>query len=275
MNKSNLNKEVYNERYYSMARRASEDISHNRGLRIFKEIAKNKSKILECGCGEGTKLNLISEHSGEVYGDDYSLEAIKIARKTYPSIKFKMGSIERLSYKGSTFDFVYTAFVLEHTTNPEIIIKEMIRVTKKGGYIGIICPNFGSFCYRSPCSKENLLLRSLKIIFRDIFIVFLNKNRLYWHRVEPIATSDTFEPDWDTTIEPSLITTMNFLSNHRNLKVVDASSLWELYNQCEPKMKYGKTIIKIVTHMCFILGKLKLYPFKYWGPLQFILVRKI
>lgn len=274
MIETNLKSKIYNKDYYLLAKSASLDFHKNPGLKTFKIIANNKETVLECGCGEGTKLSEISKKSKKAYGVDFSSKAIKMAKISYPKINFKQGNIENLPYKDESFDFVYTAFVLEHLENPELTIKDIVRVTKKGMYIGLICPNFGSFCYRSPCNKDNLFIRSVRIILRDVFICLLNKKNLYWDKVESIADENHYKPDWDTTIEPSLITTLNFLRKF-NIQIIEKSSLWELYNQPKPKINIGKNIIILVSKVCCFLGKLNIYPFKYWGPQLFIVMRKL
>ena len=274
MIENELKSKIYNKYYYRLAQSASLECHKNPGLESFKIIANNKEAVLECGCGEGTKLSEITTKSKNAYGIDFSSKAIKMAKMNYPIINFKQGDIEKLPYKNECFDFVYTAFVLEHTDNPELALKEMIRVTKIGGYIGLICPNFGSFCYRSPCSNEILIKRSIYILLRDIFMPFFGKNTLHWQKVKPIATAQNYKSDWDTTIEPSLITTLHFLSNFENLRIIKKSSIWELFTATQPKVKYGKFVIKSINYICFVLGRSKIFPFKYWGPQLFIVLEK-
>lgn len=48
---------------------------------------------------------------------------------------------KKLPIKDETYDFVIASEVLEHTLYPRKIIKEMIRITKKGGMIIITLPN--------------------------------------------------------------------------------------------------------------------------------------
>ncbi len=47
-----------------------------------------------------------------------------------------------MQFNNNSFDFVYCYTVIEHVQNVEQSIKEMIRVTKKGGYIYINCPDY-------------------------------------------------------------------------------------------------------------------------------------
>ena len=42
---------------------------------------------------------------------------------------------ENLPFEDNTFDFIFCYTVIEHVQNVEMAIEEMIRVTKKNGYI--------------------------------------------------------------------------------------------------------------------------------------------
>ena len=58
-----------------------------------------------------------------------------------PEVKKWDGESNRLPFKNNTFDEVYSRCFLEHCMNPGSVIKEMVRVTKKGGKIRIITDN--------------------------------------------------------------------------------------------------------------------------------------
>ncbi len=93
-------------------------------------------RTLNVGCGNST------------YGTDFV--------DLYPSrpeIKKCNISKEKLPYKANTFDKVYSSFVFEHLANPEFVLKEMVRVLKKGGEIEIHTNNAGWWAYHNFKSK--------------------------------------------------------------------------------------------------------------------------
>jgi len=47
-------------------------------------------------------------------------------------LPFVVGDIQQLPYKDKTFDFVYSAHVIEHIDNPELACEEMMRVASRG-----------------------------------------------------------------------------------------------------------------------------------------------
>lgn len=90
-------------------------------------------KILDVGCGEGVGLNrLMDKGIGKnLEGIDYSKEALILAKKFYPGIKFKQGDIYCLPYGENEFDLIICSEVLEHLDKPEKAVAEMKRVTNK------------------------------------------------------------------------------------------------------------------------------------------------
>lgn len=90
-------------------------------------------RILDVGCGEGVGLNhLQSKNIGKyLEGIDYSKEALILAKKFYPSLKFRQGDIYKLPYRENEFDLVICSEVLEHLDKPEKAVGEMKRVTNK------------------------------------------------------------------------------------------------------------------------------------------------
>ncbi len=59
-----------------------------------------------------------------------------------------VGNAEKLPFKNEEFEEVFSRFFLEHLPRKkaELAVKEMFRVTKKGGFVEIIVPNIAYFC---------------------------------------------------------------------------------------------------------------------------------
>jgi ubiquinone/menaquinone biosynthesis C-methylase UbiE len=52
---------------------------------------------------------------------------------------------EALPFGDESFDVVYSANVLEHTDNPELVVGESLRVLRRGGLFHMEMPNFLSY----------------------------------------------------------------------------------------------------------------------------------
>lgn len=111
-------------------------------------VLKNKT-ILDVGCGTGGFAIAASFRGCRVYAIDPDKEALKIAKEKTKLLKlevnFEKEEAENLPYKKNFFDFVYSYTVLEHVQNVQKALKEIVRVTKRGGLIYINFPNYAAF----------------------------------------------------------------------------------------------------------------------------------
>lgn len=123
---------------------------------ITRNIAENDKKILEAGHGSGRNCIGLAEKfpKSKIIGIDLSKDSIKIARlgatkRNLKNVSFMIGNIFHLPFKNNYFDVCFNQGVIEHFYNYETIIKEMIRVTRRGGKIIIAVPNKHNLIHRS------------------------------------------------------------------------------------------------------------------------------
>lgn len=95
---------------------------------------KSRIRILEVGCGYASNsLFLSADKRFEVFCVDSSKTVVskvkKIIKNTF------LCDAKNLKFKNNYFDVVFSSGLIEHFKNPAPIIKEIIRVTKKGGAI--------------------------------------------------------------------------------------------------------------------------------------------
>lgn len=235
------------EEYYRVAHEASLNSTHPAVLEI-KQAALSAKKILDLGCGDGTRLGLLKTDAEKV-GVDISDYAIKKARKEYPNINFLETNIESLPFPDESFDLVYSMFVLEHVGSPGKVLTEAVRALKKGGEIILAAPNFGAPNRRSPNSKEGKLSKLLQIFGKP------DENFLGWTKVKPMKGK--YFIDADTTVEPYVGSLISFL-RHLGIKIIKTSSLWELDNFSLKQLPFR------------ILGQIGIPPFVWWGPQIFV-----
>jgi SAM-dependent methyltransferase len=124
---------------------------------IKKEFSK-KLQILDAGCGDGVHINILEKQSNfEIFGMDLSYKALLKAQKINKKSVYICGDICKLPFKNEKFDIVYSYGVLAYTPDPKTCFKELVRVLKRGGNIGIwIYP------------KKNIFLQSLLSFIRFI-----------------------------------------------------------------------------------------------------------
>lgn len=243
--------------YYDIAKEGSLSVGDHPGLKYLRDLCHNADTILDYGCGEGSRLNILLPENKTGYGVDINDYAVKEAKNNYPRHHFQTYDGRKLPFPNQKFDLVYSAFVLEHTDDPEGYLLEAIRVLKSGGLFVILCPNFGAPNRRSPNSIERPVSKLIKGFLAD----FSHLNELHFTKVKPKETYHDI--DDDTAVEPYLLNLNNFLQNH-SLKTIRSSSLWEL----------EAASINLRKLLFMFLGRLGLSPFKYWGPQIFLVVKK-
>lgn len=99
----------------------------------FKPMARKTLGVaLDVGCGFGHLCKYLYERGCEpVYGVDFSVEAIKRARKNYAYCEFIVADAAHLPFRDSSFDSVTLAEVLEHLTDYEAGLREAERVGER------------------------------------------------------------------------------------------------------------------------------------------------
>ena len=101
--------------------------------------------ILDLGCGKGMDVFIAAKKvgaSGHVIGVDMTLEMVQKARmiaekRKFTNVEFRLGEIEFLPIADNSIDLVLSNCVINLATDKSIVYREILRVLKKGGRIGI------------------------------------------------------------------------------------------------------------------------------------------
>lgn len=92
-----------------------------------------EGKILEIGCGGGRDAEeLVDKH--EYVGIDITRTMLNEAKKRHPDQNFIEANVYHLPFKSEEFDGFWAAAVLLHLEDIQDGLREIRRVTKKGGY---------------------------------------------------------------------------------------------------------------------------------------------
>jgi SAM-dependent methyltransferase len=96
----------------------------------------NASRVLEVGCGTGAVLgSIVPTSRTRLYGLDSDQPSLQIAKQEVPAALLTRGDAHKIPYADSSFDIVFTHFVLLWLTNPSEALAEMRRVTRRGGAV--------------------------------------------------------------------------------------------------------------------------------------------
>ena len=255
----NLLKNIWSQESYYQKIAQSEDFSHP-GFKRIEEGVKNATSILDVGCGDGSKLARLGGKKTQRTGVDVSSKALALAGKKFPQMSLRVSGAEKLPFDNDEFELVTCLFVLEHTQDPERVIKEIVRVVRPAGKIYLLAPNFGAPNRASPNYRRSRLIKLITGLVAD----FTSNPRLSWQKVTPrIRTIEQFQSDLDTTVEPYLGSLIKFLAR-QPVRIHQTSSFWQ--------MERGEA--KFIQKIFRFFGARGVYPFKYWGPHLFVVAQK-
>lgn len=102
-------------------------------LREFASINKHKGIMVDLGCGPGQTTGFLSDNGVKnLLGIDISTKMINIAQQHFPTIKFEMGNLLRLSHKENYFGSAIAFYAIVHFTYNQVreAFKEVYRVLK-------------------------------------------------------------------------------------------------------------------------------------------------
>lgn len=107
---------------------------------------KPNSKLLDVSCGEGILLREIVKLNRriETYGLDISNVAVGIAQKNTPESKIILADGQRTPFADNFFDYVTCLGSIEHYLNPDLGLRELVRVAKNEAKLCIVLPNSSS-----------------------------------------------------------------------------------------------------------------------------------
>jgi ubiquinone/menaquinone biosynthesis C-methylase UbiE len=101
------------------------------------------SKILDLACGAGLSSHMLSKYY-KVTGVDLSKPLLNYAKKHFKNIKFEVQDARKLLFKDNTFDATMACGFIEHINQVDTVLNEMLRVTRKNGYVILVSPNWFS-----------------------------------------------------------------------------------------------------------------------------------
>jgi len=129
-------------------------------LQIIASLVEEKSRVLDLGCGQGNILEFLQLNK-QVEGYGIEIDEDKVVAGIERGLPILRGDIneETQDYADNTFDYVILSQTLQQVYNPENVIKEMLRIGKKG-IVSFPCFNHVSiklqllFASKAPVTEE-------------------------------------------------------------------------------------------------------------------------
>ena len=94
--------------------------------------------VLDLAAGTGTSSEPFADLGATVVPCDFSLGMLQVGKKARPQLAFTAGDGTRLPFGDATFDAVTISFGLRNIVDPIAGLREMRRVTKRGGRL-VVC----------------------------------------------------------------------------------------------------------------------------------------
>lgn len=117
------------------------------------EPYRKLNRILDVGCGDGHFLAVAKRKGWEVFGTEYTDEAVAVSRAK--GIQIHQGSIQ--DYTADAFDVITSFEVLEHINDGQEHVRKINSLLRNGGLFYFTTPNFNSFSRRWLGGKWNVI----------------------------------------------------------------------------------------------------------------------
>jgi ubiquinone/menaquinone biosynthesis C-methylase UbiE len=104
---------------------------------------RGDERAVDAGTGAGTLALALARHVREVVGVDLVPELLAQARRLaaeagVENVSFVEGDAAHMPFDAASFDFAGTLRTLHHTARPELVVAELARVTRPGGYMLVV-----------------------------------------------------------------------------------------------------------------------------------------
>lgn len=169
-------------------------------------------RLLDVGCGPGSITRGLAERvaPGEVIGLDLSRETLEEARRDAAArglgnLRYQEASVYTLPFADASFDVAYAHQVFQHLREREAALREMLRVVRPGGLVGVRDVDWGTVAYwpRDPWldrfvethlktwyrnGGEPLMGRRLRALFHGAGVTDLRVTAAVWCYTTPEDT---------------------------------------------------------------------------------------
>jgi demethylmenaquinone methyltransferase / 2-methoxy-6-polyprenyl-1,4-benzoquinol methylase len=124
-------------------------------------------KVLDVGAGTGVSTQELARSGAYAVGVDLSVGMLRAGRSARPVVPLAAGDALRLPFPDATFDAVTISFALRNVVDTEEALRELGRVTKRGGRL-VVC----EFSHPTQAAFRTVylqyLMRSLPTVARAV-----------------------------------------------------------------------------------------------------------
>ena len=114
--------------------------------KVISDIIEKSSRVLDVGCDDGTLMEFLKNNKNiDIRGIEISKEKVQTCIAKGLTVIEGNAEFDLKQFPNDSFDYVILGQTLQAFINPEIVIKELLRVGKKAV---VTIPNFGHWRVR-------------------------------------------------------------------------------------------------------------------------------
>ena len=114
--------------------------------KVISDIIEKNSRVLDVGCDDGTLMEFLKNNKNiDIRGIEISKEKVQTCIAKGLTVIEGNAEFDLKQFPNNSFDYVVLGQTLQAFINPEIVIKELLRVGKKAV---VTIPNFGHWRVR-------------------------------------------------------------------------------------------------------------------------------
>ena len=115
-------------------------------FKIIADLLEENTRILDVGCDDGTLMEFLKKNKNvDIRGIEISKKKVQVCISKGLTVLEGNAEFDLRQFPENSFDYVVLGQTLQAFVNPEIVIKELLRVGKKAI---VTIPNFGHWRVR-------------------------------------------------------------------------------------------------------------------------------
>ena len=115
-------------------------------FKIISDLLEENTRILDVGCDDGTLMEFLKKNKNvDIRGIEISKKKVQVCILKGLTVLEGNAEFDLKQFPENSFDYVVLGQTLQAFVNPEIVIKELLRVGKKAI---VTIPNFGHWRVR-------------------------------------------------------------------------------------------------------------------------------
>jgi len=133
--------ELYYQNFYAPGWFSEPEFVHQRAVEITARFSEYRetNRFLDIGCGAGTLLEAARDDGWLARGVDVS--ETSVARMRDRGFEVFHGEVQEARYPEAHFDVITAVELLEHLSDPKVVVEEAARLLRKGGAFWTTTPH--------------------------------------------------------------------------------------------------------------------------------------